>query len=942
MATNVETKLRGLYLTGNEVNAPEGSFTRAVDVWHPEPNVIQPRPGVNSTMSTTTGAPDLLPSDLENTRTILNYGDRIVLHADDTEALGYRDGGSGPVSLYSTPVPPADAKARMRGAEAGKNLYVTSADGIYRLSGVDEPDLAGAPVATGFVSATMTGTAGWLARASAVAYRNLFTTQDAFERLYVGSPSGRIIATNNSAGTRNVLVSVLIPPGVTTDDYLRVYRTAEVESTIDPGDEMGLIHEIRVTAQMISDGFYEFEDSTPSEVRGLNLYTNPNSGQGILQANDIPPAALDVATWGNRLWAANTKRAHSLNLELLGVGAGAAGSDETGLRVGDTFKVIVGTDIYTFRAIAESSGTPSDFQFTVVMSHNSASANVRDTIKNLVEAINTAPVLKDSVRAIHTSGPEDPQGRILLEALTVSGSAFGATASTTNPTDFDIDSGAYSSFNQQLTLNMQVGNTSNKMHFAVGDRVQLSGAGTSSGVDVWSVFGTAEVITVNDWDVTFQLDSPGTGGGSATDVYITILRTHPTSGTAWSPNLDTTVISKNEAFPHRICYSKLDEFEAFPKLNYLDVGDDTKAIRRIVPMRDRLYVFKEDGIFLVTGEFPFRVDVFDPTVRCFKPDSVAVANNIIFGVFDDAIYAITEGGAKRIDANVNPSDAWNLNSDILAVGDSMDGRYILWDAASSFTNAWVYNIKTNDWVRWNVKTKAAGTAYGTNASEGCVYLIRNDQLCRVSRSFDESGGGDHVGVYYALSPVVGQSVTIPTNRINPHRPIQPGDYLIINGFMVTVQSVSETGGNTTIAFSGVAEEDVAGAEYVIHRAPFWSELTWCSFHGGDIAGRKVFREGAYVFSRVPASGIVTELDSDNTLWNQMGLVAETLETGVPGNVSTQLFRGPTPQTVRFGIHQDHADCVFLKAGLRVKSRRPWELVGRSLTYEKSANYTGAI
>ena len=954
MATNVETKLRGLHQTGNEVNSPEGAFSQAYDVWHPEPDVIQPRPSVNSTMSSTSAEPDLIPVDLENTRALLNYGDRIVLHAGDTETLGYRDGGSGPLSLYSTPVAPADAKARTRGAEAGKNLYITSAEGIYRLSGTREPDLAGAPVATGFVSAAPTGTAGWLAKDMAVAYRSLFTTQDAFERLYVGSPSGRIIAVNSAAGTRNVLVKVLIPSGVTTDDYLRVYRTAEIESTIDPGDEMGLIHEIRVTPQMLSDGFYEFEDTTPSEIRGLNLYTNPNSGQGILQANDIPPAALDVTTWGNRLWAANTKRAHSLNLELLGVGAGAPGSAETGMRLGDQFIVEVfdayGVSEEKVTFVASPPGSvlswnTDEVPFWLVINPSSASAGVRETTKNLVDAINRSELLANHVRAVHTSGPEEPQGRILLERISPTQGRIEVSSDTQeiqNPEYLTVLSAVKTSNN--LEVDFDSGGWGVENIFSEGETGHVSCYGMTLGSFLFDIVGSSEVVTVVGYTVTFNVPNPDVsiGNGISTDVSFTYRRLYPTAGTAWSPNLDTPVISKNDEFPHRLCYSKLDEFEAFPKLNYLDVGDETKAIRRIVPMRDRLYVFKEDGVFLVTGEFPFRVDVFDPTVRCFKPDSVAVANNVIFGVFDDAIYAITEGGAKRVDGNVKPSDEWNLASDILAVGDSMDGRYILWDTSNQFNRAWVYNIKTNDWVRWDVKTKAAATVYGDNAFSGSVYLVRYGQLCTISREFSGAGGGDYIGGYDLASPISGSTATIPTNWINPHRPIVLGDYLRINGHLAPVQTVTVVGGDTVVTFAGVDEADVVGASYVTHYAPFHSVLIWRVFHGGDIAGRKIFREGAYIFSRVPASGIIVEMDSDNTLWDQYGFVSESLETGIPATVSTPFFGGPTPQTVRFSIHQDHADCVFLTTGLRIKSKWPWELVGRSLTFEKSANYTGAI
>lgn len=949
MASNVETKLGGLYLTGNELNAPEGSLTSAEDVWHPEANVLGPRPYL--------AARGAIPGTLANANAIIPYGKDKLVYDPTTENLAKYDESDYLSIAYSQTVPPAHGTTRMKGAQAGKNLYVTAADGLYRISGDSEPDLAGAPVATGFVSAETVGTAGWLSKDTTVAYRNLFVIRDSFDRIYVGSPSGRILVTNSSAGTRNVEVSVLIPKGIQEGDYLRVYRTAEIESAIDPGDEMGLIHETRVTATMVADGLYTFTDTTPSEIRGLNLYTNPNSGQGILQANDIPPVALDVTTWGNRLWVANTKRAHSLSLELLGVGAGAPGSNETGMRLGDQFIVEVfdadgvSEEVVTFVAAPPGSGAPPGWDtdtvnFTWVVDPLSAANSVRETIKNLVEAINRSELLADHVRAIHTSGPEEPQGRILLERVSPAQGRIEVSAGTQEIRSIDHFT-VQSAVKSGLTLDVDFAASGWGVNdlFAEGDTGHGAAFGMDLGAELFGIVGPTTVLSVVGYSVAFEFQNPVTnyGNGISNVASFTYKRFAPTAGTAWSPNLDVPRESKNDAFPHRLCYSKLDEFEAFPRLNYLDIGDETKNIQRIVPMRDRLYVFKDDGVFLVSGEFPFRVDLFDPSLKDPKPDSVAVANNIIFGVFENRVYAITEGGARQIDGNIETGSGWSLDSDILAAGDTRGGRYVLWDANNPFRRAHVYNIKLNHWVRWNMPTKAASVAQGASAFEGNLGIIQFGKMMRLTADESPLLGGDYLGGYTAAAPTSSTYADVPTVAINPLRPIRAGDYVMVNNHVVAVAGVVEVGANTRITFSAAHDGDLSNAEYLSHFVPFWSQITWTPTLVADASGRKLVREIGYIFSLSPAV-VQGLLDSDNTPWGTGGTVEDLLDTEVPPTDSYAAVSKVRriPRVVRQGVSQDHADCYALQTGLSIKSKFGWVLVGRILTFEKTSEYPGAV
>ena len=132
----------------------------------------------------------------------------------------------------------------------------------------------------------------------------------------------------------NAEVSFTVPSTLTTDYFYQIYRSASVQavegltlSDIDPGDELNLVYEAGLTANDISTGVITIEDITPDSFRasGTPLYTNALSGQGILQSNERPPIAKDIALFKNSVFYANTKTTHTLQINILGVSSFTSG-----------------------------------------------------------------------------------------------------------------------------------------------------------------------------------------------------------------------------------------------------------------------------------------------------------------------------------------------------------------------------------------------------------------------------------------------------------------------------------------------------------------------------------------------------------------------------------------------------------------------------------------
>lgn len=155
-------------------------------------------------------------------------------------------------------------------------------------------------------------------------------------------------------------------------------------------------------------------DSVPDSLRGAALYTNATQ-EGILQSNELPPYASDLAVFKNCLFFGNTKSKQILEFSILSVGGSA------GVQNGDTITV-AGTT-YT-GASSESIGS---LQFAVVTS-GSAAQNINDTALSLVRVINQNTT-NTSVYAYYVSTPTGLPGKIQIEERILGGATYYIIAS---------------------------------------------------------------------------------------------------------------------------------------------------------------------------------------------------------------------------------------------------------------------------------------------------------------------------------------------------------------------------------------------------------------------------------------------------------------------------------------------------------------------------------
>lgn len=189
----------------------------------------------------------------------------------------------------------------------------------------------------------------------------LFRISEKLKAEQVGVIPSTLLATYitpfSMTSSANVDVTVTIPTTIDSDYFVQIYRTRIFTATdlqslgsggipVIPDDEMRLVYEAFPTPAEISQGFLVFHDTTPEELvqYNTNLYTNPETGEGLIAGNEPPPFAKDINRFKNVVFYANTRTRQRLTtFQLLGVSQIAAG---------DTITItsIDGTDTYTFVA----------------------------------------------------------------------------------------------------------------------------------------------------------------------------------------------------------------------------------------------------------------------------------------------------------------------------------------------------------------------------------------------------------------------------------------------------------------------------------------------------------------------------------------------------------------------------------------------------------------
>lgn len=667
MAQALNLKLSGLHTDANPLGSvPEGALLVAKNIVIDKQDVAETRRGFKLFGSSFT----LSGSDKINC--LFAYKDRKLAHYGSK--LCYDSTGAGVWSDYAGSYSAPSGANRIRSAQANKNFYFTTSTGVKKLSAIaGSVGSAGTEKALGG-SASTTGASGFLANSEQVAYRVVWGIEDANENEVLGAPSQRIIAGNNSGGTRDVSLTFLIPSTITTSHFYRVYRSgASGGLAVEPNDELQLVIEKNPTSAEITAKSVTITDNVPDTLRGATLYTSP-SQEGIGAANDQPPLSKDIVEFKNTVLYVNTISKHRFFLNLTGVGSGSFGyyaptgnttngvntitslSASTGVAIG---QLVTGTGIPAGTTVTSIVGSTATLSANATATGTGVTFTFRDhlTVGGVVYYANSSTVVGSNYFEVFTAGT--PAENIEDTALSLA-SLINQSASTTAVYAFYL-----------------------------------------SGYD--------------DLPGQLLIEERGIGGSTFYNL--------SSKGSSFSPALNNTGTShpsSNEEGKNRIYFSKDRQPEAVPILNYLLAGSAEKDIIRAIALRDSVFLFKDDGIYRITGEDAgsFRVTLFDNTAKLRGPDTAVAFSNQVFCFSDQGVIAVSDNGVAVVSRSfesdlfrLSSSNFPNFNSASFGVAYESARKYILFTVTETddevATQAFVYNSFTNAWTTW-VATRTCG------------------------------------------------------------------------------------------------------------------------------------------------------------------------------------------------------------------------------------------
>lgn len=762
---NVVLKAKGLNTFKNYFDVSPGTLLEANNVNIDRDEIIEPRRGFAKYGNT-------FGNSTDRTKQLITYKNRILRHV--LSVLQW-DNGSGTFSDFGGDLTEVQPGLRVKSFEQNGNLYITTSEGIKKISASSAAEFknldlvsAGGIKALDLSANVNYTNPGFLPADSKVAYRLVWGYTDNNDNLILGVPSNRSVVQNYSASSATVNLTFPIPEGVDTSYFYQIYRTrtqSQSPTEIDPGDEMYLVLEDFPTSGQIIAGEITVNDITPEDIaiNGALLYTNPNSGEGIDQANERPPFAQDIATYNGYAFYANTKTSQKLELDFLSVDNFISGTSTITITDGTT------SEIYTF--VGTNEVGELDFTGTFTDYHNTVSGTAKYiTLDSSNDERSYLFWFSYDVNDIEPVVAGKINIKIDISTFSTVAEVITETANAMVDTlDFNVSSIDSNTIEIAWANNGFVTTPFTQSGFDVGILTYITTAtGTGENASANEVFlprvpaigengpTTAQQIEqvahslvrivnqestlINGFYLSGFDDIPGQiilENKSIVGNSFWVYADSTSTGQEFNPTLPetntATVISSNEAIPNRVYYSKYQQPEAVPLLNYFDVGPKDKEIKRIVALRESLFIFKEDGIYRVSGTLaPFTALGFDFSAAIRAPDSAVVLNNLVYALTSQGIVTVTDGGVQvvsrpienQLNTIMRPNYSFVTNT--FGVSYESDRAYLLFTVTepedTEPTQCFRYNTFTDSWTTWDM-SKTCGIV---NFVDDKLYLGAGD------------------------------------------------------------------------------------------------------------------------------------------------------------------------------------------------------------------------
>lgn len=723
------------------------------------------------------------------------------------------------------------------------------------------------------MSVTISGSSGGTPEVGDGSFTITGTTATTFDFAETAADSS---GTLDYSVTRVPRIEYGIPSEIDSIDdepFIQIYRSTQTTDVdVTPASDFKLVTERSLTASEVSNGFGTYDDEIDDILLGAELYTNPNSREGELQANTRPPLCDDIALYKEHVFYANTTSRHIISLDVI---------DSTVMASGDYIEIqTVGTP---FRRYVGRTGVGNQFKpaeavagtTTITVTYTSHGFAVNDTvyISNVTGTITEGSYTLTAVTAT-TFTFTVPVGE------TATALSFQGNTTQLSGTDYPMFTLDISS----LSLAVRLRNTAQGLVKAI-DR------DSSSAVYAQYISGIVGVPG------KMRLQAKDFGGA------IQIRAITGAVGAGFSPSLTTAFAStesENDSQPNGLYIGKVSEPEAVPLVNFLLVGARNQAILRIAPLRDSLIVIKADGVYRITGDSVggFVATALDTTVVCISASSVGVINNQVVMLSNQGFCLITENSvqiiSRVIEDVIQPIvGLTNIATATAGVTHETERLYLCTTLEPGATGSvptvtYCYNVINNSWTTWDEVFEQ-----GTIGPADKLHTITIGN--KIARQRKNQTKLDFAGQNYVVSVTAldsSNTVTMTSTSVAP----QVGWIVVFNNVINRITAVTLISGDSyTITFERDTTVTVTGVGW---GGEPWGEFTWGSlspvmyagyetvmklapFHGGSVGRFKQFaqmqlhqRGGALSGIEIAYSG-ASSSSSKSVAWDSSGISSDT-------------------------------------------------------------------
>jgi hypothetical protein len=797
----------------NPLAGQTGAMRVADEVIAARPGTLEPRPGVRvvSAVDATDGTHAVGMGWFG--------GDPLVHTWDGANAWSLLRSGS-LVSDEADMLSPTQSYIQL--VQARSNIYFPTVQGLRKISSVEATSAETPTLMEVGAVQTFLDTAGGpepIPDQKSVAYRLCITRRDSNRYDFRSAPSPWTRVDNYSGAAASVLIRVHFR-NVEEGDIVEVYRSYAVDVTDIPPDECFLVGRHTINATDVAAGYKLLSgDHTEEYAFGAALYTN-STREGPSKANYPAPAAVAAVSFADCVWLGNTKERYALAAYFT-AGWGASGGPDTKADVKDqAFYYESFTADFTIGSPTVTYGGASSLK--VGMYLDQATPGVAGTQIPAGAQIRTigSGFFTMSANALANGTAATVNAR---DRITIAGRDIYASGTTVYTTPYRVSTDGMGDSGDPLdggrlaareiaALLMRVDST--LLAYSIQDPVAATYLN-----QVPSAGALLVVRRVNPSGASFSASIYANRG----------VRFEPYQVETPDPGLiypDTlSVDSEQDTKPNRLHYSKPDEPEAFPLLNYLSVGAEQEGILALVPLQETLLVFKEDGVYRVSGSAPdnWSVDLVDPNVRISRAEAVDVLDEVAYALTPGGVYAVSSGGAQiltdgSIGEAIRTHTAYGQRCAWVAA--NRRERYVLVGVNSNTSDyesseVYCWSAISRQWTRWLLQCGTARQADTTmyfagtkdNVEGGLTLeVLRTNTAAEGRRPYDRNYSAEGFSFPDAVGDFTGTLLRIDlTNVFNEALLLswvpKSGDFIRGGEFRALVESYEVNGTNLDITLA---------------------------------------------------------------------------------------------------------------------------------------------